>query len=120
MKMGMYDDEEMEGCYWEEGKTGAKIMKLIYTAFAKEDMWRRARISKYVLEQGHIPINPFMLMDYNLMDSITAEQMREMNNDLVTHCDELWIFSWADGVEREIDIAEEYHITIVDKRGLKL
>lgn len=82
--------------------------KLIFTAYSCKNFYQRARINKFVLGKQGIPINPFMLFDYYLMDSISKEKIRGANNSLVKRCDELWVFGEiADGVEQEISIAEK-------------
>lgn len=85
--------------------------KMIFTAYPKELMYRRADISKFVLgKYNAIPINPFLLFDYNLMDLGQERQIREANNKLVEYAEELWVFgdyTKADGVLREIGIAKK-------------
>ena len=82
-------------------------MKIIFTALSKKIFYHRGTISKYVLENEGIPINPFMNFDYYFYDSIEREKIREANNQLVKFCDELWVFGEvSDGIEREINIAE--------------
>ena len=88
-------------------------MKMIYIAFAKENMYMQWRLTKNVLNEGHIPINPFMLTDYYLADSVEEDLLRDMNNALVARCDEVWVFGKiSDGVEREIGIAEKEGIPV--------
>ena len=71
-------------------------------------------ISKYVLEQGKVPLNPFMIFDYFLLDSIERDLIREGNNNLVKRADELWVFgSVSDGVLAEIKIAKEMEKSIL-------
>jgi len=63
-------------------------------------------ISKYVLEQGYVPLNPFMVFDYFLLDTVDRDVVREANNNLVKRADEVWVFgSVSDGVLAEIKIA---------------
>jgi hypothetical protein len=64
-------------------------------------------ISKYVLENGGVPLNPFMIFDYFLLDCVGRDLVREGNNNLVKRCDELWVFgSVSNGVLAEIKIAK--------------
>jgi hypothetical protein len=64
-------------------------------------------ISKYVLEQGGVPLNPFMTFDYFMLDAVSRDVVREANNNLVRISDELWCFgSASDGVLIEIDSAK--------------
>lgn len=82
-------------------------MKIVFTALSKKIFYHRGTISKYVLENGNIPINPFMNFDYYFYESIDRDKIRNANNKLVGLCDELWIFgNISDGIEREIKIAE--------------
>lgn len=62
---------------------------LIYTAFSKHLFYYRMFISKFVLEKGGVPLNPFMIFDYFLLDSLDRNVVRESNNNLVKKCEEL-------------------------------
>jgi len=101
-------------------------MKLIYIAMEKELRFAKDFVTKFVVEKGHAPINPFD-PPYWLLDTVPRDKIREVCNYYAKRCDELWVFGEAtergirlsDGVEREIRIAEEnsklirYHI--IDK-----
>ena len=79
---------------------------LIYTAMSKHYFYYRMFISKYVLEQGGVPLNPFMIFDYFLLDSIDRKLVVEGNNNLVKRADAIWVFGpVSDGVLAEIIIA---------------
>lgn len=81
---------------------------LVYTAMSKHYFYYRMFISKYVLEQHKVPLNPFMIFDYFLLDTIDRDLVREGNNNLVKRADELWIFGpISNGVLAEIKIAKE-------------
>ncbi|MEN9649684.1 MAG: hypothetical protein RL094_651 [Candidatus Parcubacteria bacterium] len=93
------------------GLTGDK--PLVYTAMSKHLFYFRMFISKFVLEQGGIPLNPFMVFDYFLLDSIDRDIVREGNNNLVKRADEIWVFgSISDGVLAEIKIAQATKRTV--------
>lgn len=83
------------------------MKKLIYTAMSKKNFFQKWRVVKFVLEQGLTPLNPFMLFDYFLVDSIDHNLVRNSNNAIIERCDELWVFGEvADGVKREIKVAK--------------
>lgn len=64
-------------------------------------------ISKFVLEQNAVPLNPFMIFDYFLTDTVNRDVVREANNNIVMKADELWVFGdVSDGVLSEIKIAK--------------
>ena len=91
-----------------------KQKDLVFTAFSKHLFYYRMFISKYVLEQGKVPLNPFMIFDYFLLDSIERDLIREGNNNLVKRADELWVFgSVSDGVLAEIKIAKDMEKSIL-------
>lgn len=46
-------------------------------------------ISKFVLEEGGVPLNPFMVFDYFMLDTVPRDTVREANNNLVKRCDEI-------------------------------
>jgi len=83
-------------------------MKLIYPAYSKQLFYFRQHISKFVLENGCIPLNPFMIFEYFMLDTVDRDLVREANNNLVERVDELWVFGQiSDGVMAEIEIAKK-------------
>jgi hypothetical protein len=81
---------------------------LVYTAFSKHYFYYRMHISKFVLEHGKVPLNPFMVFDYFLLDTVERDLIRQANNSLVKRADELWVFGpVSNGVLVEILIAKE-------------
>lgn len=81
---------------------------LVYTAMSKHTFYYRMFVSKFVLEQGAVPLNPFMLFDYFLLDTVDRDLVRASNNTIVRRCDEVWVFGpVSNGVLAEIRIAKE-------------
>jgi len=81
---------------------------LIYTAMSKHLFYFRMLVSAYVLENGGVPLNPFMVFDYFLLDTVDRDLVREGNNNLVKRSDEIWVFGQvSNGVLAEIQIAHE-------------
>ena len=86
---------------------------LVYTAMSKHLFYYRMHISKFVIENHKVPLNPFMIFDYFLLDSVDRDLIREGNNNLVKRSDELWVFGTvSNGVLAEIKIAKEMNKTI--------
>lgn len=86
---------------------------LIYTAMSKYLFYFRMHISKYVIEKQKIPLNPFMIFEYFMLDSVNRDLIREANNNLIIRSDELWIFgSVSNGVLAEIKLAKEMNLKI--------
>ena len=82
--------------------------ELIYTAMSKHYFYYRMHISRYVLEQGKVPLNPFMLFDYFLLDSVDRDDVRDANNSVVLRSDEIWVFGpISNGVLSEILLAKK-------------
>lgn len=82
--------------------------KLIYTAFSKHYFYYRMFISRYVLEKGAVPLNPFMLFDYFLLDTVDRDMVRDANNSVVRRADEIWVFGpISNGVLAEILLARK-------------
>ncbi len=80
---------------------------LVYTAMSKHLFYFRMHISKFVLEQGKVPLNPFMIFEYFMLDTIDRNVVRQGNNTLVQKADEVWVFgSVSDGALAEIKIAK--------------
>lgn len=83
-------------------------MKIIYPAFSKKLFYFKAHISKFVLENDCVPLNPFMIHEYFLLDTIDRDKIRESNNTIVKKSDELWVFGEiSNGVSVEIDLAKK-------------
>lgn len=76
---------------------------IVFTALSKKYFYMRMLIVKYVLENGCVPISPFMSFDYYLADTVERNIVRNANNNLVAIADELWVFgSISNGVMAEI------------------
>ncbi len=81
---------------------------LVYTAMSKHYFYFRMHISKFVIERGGVPLNPFMITEYFLIDTIDRNDVRSVNNNLVRKSEEIWIFGpVSDGVLAEVKIAKE-------------
>ena len=83
-------------------------MKLVYTAFSKHYFYFRMQISKFVLDHNCVPLNPFMIHEYFMLDTVDRQKVRDSNNTLVIRCDEVWVFGpVSDGVLEEIRLAKK-------------
>jgi len=102
-----------------------KNMKLIYTAISKHYFYFRMHISKFVLEQDCVPLNPFMIFEYFMLDTINRNIIRNANDNLVKRADELWVFGpISDGVLAEIMLAKQMnkpikYFTIINSKEIK-
>jgi hypothetical protein len=100
-------------------------MKLIYIAFSKHLFYFRMHISKYVLENGGVPLNPFMIHEYFLLDTIDRDTIKISNDTLVERADELWVFGKiSDGVLAEINLAKDHdkyirYFEVINSRDIK-
>ncbi len=76
---------------------------MVYTAMSKKNFYMRQFVTKFVLDEGLVPLNPFMIFDYFLLDTVDRDVVRQGNNTLVMRSDELWVFGdISDGVQAEI------------------
>ena len=83
-------------------------MELVYPAYSKHNFYFRQHISRYVLEQDCVPLNPFMIFEYFMLDTVDRDLIRNANNNLVRRADQLWVFGEiSDGVLAEIKLAKE-------------
>ena len=83
--------------------------KLVYTAFSKHYFYYRMFISRFVLEKGCVPLNPFMIFDYFLLDTVDRDLVRDGNNSIVVRADEIWVFGpISNGVLAEILLAKQH------------
>ena len=86
---------------------------VVFTAMSKKYFYMRFFVTKFALEQGVVPINPFTSFDYFLLDAVERDTVRRANNTLVARADELWVFGdIADGVRAEIVQAWQRHKTV--------
>ena len=99
-------------------------MKIIFTAMSKHYFYFRQHISQFVLKQNCVPLNPFMLFEYFLLDTVDRDSIRNANNNLVKKSDELWVFGpISDGVLVEIKLAKSLdkpirYFKIVDSKEI--
>jgi hypothetical protein len=81
--------------------------RLIYIAMSNRNFYWRMHISKFVLDQGYVPLNPFMLFDYYLLHTVSKQLVREAINNLLSRCDEVWVFGRMSlGVKVQVGIAK--------------
>ena len=81
--------------------------KLIYCALSNRNFFWRQHVTKFVLDEGHVPICPFMLFDYYLLHTVPKETVREAINNLIVRCDEMWVFGKMSlGVKVQVGIAK--------------
>ena len=86
---------------------------VVFTSMSKKYFYMRLFVTKFALEQGAVPINPFASFDYFLLDAVERDTVRRANNTLVARADELWVFGdIADGVRVEIIQAWQQHKTV--------
>lgn len=86
---------------------------LIFAAMSKHLFYFRMFISKFILEQGGVPLNPFMTFDYFMLDTVDRDVVRHANNVLLERADQLWIFGpISDGVLAEIVQAKQQDKTV--------
>lgn len=84
-------------------------MKLIFAAHSKKLFYFRMHISKFILETGGVPLNPFMIHEYFMLDTVKRKLIRKSNDTLVERADELWVFGEiSDGVSAEIKVAKAH------------
>ncbi len=83
-------------------------MKLVYPAYSKLNFYFRQHISKFLLENNVVPLNPFMISDYFMLDTVDRDLVRAANNSLVKRIDEIWVFGQiSNGVLAEIILAKK-------------
>ncbi len=81
--------------------------QLIYCALSNKNFYWRAHITKFVLDEGHVPIVPAMMFDYYLLNTVPKETVRESFNNLIVRCDQMWVFgNLSLGVKVQIGIAK--------------
>ncbi len=94
----------MSNSFQHKALTLEKVDKpLVYTAMSKHLFYFREYISKFVFEQGGVPLNPFMISGYFMLDTVDRDVIRQANNVVVARSDQIWIFGpISDGVLAEV------------------
>ena len=64
---------------------------VVFTAHSAGSAYLRQRICAYVLNEGAIPINPWMVGGYFLYGLVDKDAVRRANNNLLMRSDELWV-----------------------------
>src|SRR4029077_17735855 len=81
--------------------------QLVYVGMSNRNFYWRQHVTKFVLDEGFVPITPFMLFDYYLLHTVPKETIREAFNNLIVRCDQMWIFgNMSLGVKVQIGIAK--------------
>lgn len=81
--------------------------RLVYCALSNRNFYWRQHVTKFVLDEGAVPIVPFMLFDYYLLHTVPKETVREAFNNLIVKCDEMWVFGTMSlGVKVQVGIAK--------------
>ena len=74
---------------------------------SNRNFYWRAHITKFVLDEGFVPICPFMLFDYYLLHTVPKDTVREAFNNLIVRCDQMWVFGGLSlGVKVQVGIAK--------------
>ena len=81
--------------------------RVVYTAQSKQYFYCRDAVCQFVFQRQAIPLNPFRMFDYFLSDRVERDDIRAANNEMISRCDEVWVFgdTLADGVLLEIALA---------------
>jgi hypothetical protein len=88
-------------------RTLRRPKRVVYIAMSNKNFHWRMHVTKFVLDEGCVPVNPFMLFDYYLMHTVNKETVREAMNNLLVKCDECWIFGRMSlGVKVQLGVAK--------------
>jgi len=80
---------------------------LVYVAMSNRNFFWRQQLTKYVLDDGRVPVTPFMLFDYYLLHTVPKDLVREAMNNLIARCDEMWVFGDLSlGLKVQVGIAK--------------
>lgn len=80
---------------------------LVYVAMSNRNFFWRQQLTKFVLDEGRVPVTPFMLFDYYLLHTVPKDSVREAMNNLIARCDEMWVFGELSlGLKVQVGIAK--------------
>lgn len=87
--------------------------KVIFVAMNGKYFRLRELITKFVFEQGSIPINCLMIFGYYLYDMVPRSMIIKGYKAIVPKCDELWTFGEiSDGIHDGMVIAKKNKVPI--------
>ena len=88
-------------------RTLRRPKRVVYVAMSNRNFHWRMHVTKFVLDEGSVPVNPFMLFDYYLLHTVNKDTVREAMNNLLVKCDECWVFGRMSlGVKVQVAIAK--------------
>jgi hypothetical protein len=83
---------------------------LVFVAMSNRSFFWRQQLTKFVLDEGRVPITPFMMFDYYLLHTVPKELVREAMNNLIARCEEMWVFGPLSlGLKVQVGIAKRMH-----------
>lgn len=82
--------------------------KVVFIAMSSKMFRLREWITKFVFDQGAIPVNCLMIYGYYLYDMVPRVRIIEAYKAVVVRCDEIWTFGdVSDGVRDAMAIARK-------------
>ncbi len=88
-------------------RTLRRPKRLVYVAMSNRNFFWRQQLTKYVLDEGRVPVTPFMLFDYYLLHTVPKDLVREAMNNLIARCEEMWVFGdMSLGLKVQVGIAK--------------
>lgn len=89
------------------------MKKVVYIAMNSKYFKFRESVSKFVFEQGAIPLNSLMVYGYYLYGMVPKDIVIEAYRTIVQKCDEVWAFGEiSDGVKEAMLIAKKKNMRI--------
>lgn len=114
-------EEDLQKARWYLNRMLLKARPLIYICSplrgdVERNIQKAIGFSRYVYSQGGIPLAPHVIFTAFLDDTIPEERAAgiSMGLELLTKCDELWVFSdkVSEGMEKEIGRAKELGLKV--------
>ena len=95
------EDKSLEKIHIKVSPTQSR--KVVFAAQSKQSFYCRNAVCEYIFNHDCIPVNPFRIFGYFLDDRVDRQLVRNGNNEMISRCDELWVFGQiSDGVLFEI------------------
>ncbi|MBL7100478.1 MAG: hypothetical protein ISS23_00825 [Nanoarchaeota archaeon] len=89
------------------------MSKVVFIAMNSKMFRLREWVTKFVFDQGAIPINCLMIYGYYLYDMVPRVKIIEAYKTIVPKCDELWVFGdISDGIRDGMIIARNNNLPI--------
>ncbi|HZJ99767.1 MAG TPA: DUF3310 domain-containing protein, partial [Tissierellaceae bacterium] len=92
-----------------------------YSGDIEKNIQVARQASRYVVNRGHVPITPHLLLPQFMSEESERDLVMEMNTSLLKKCDAVWFFGdvISRGMDYELTLASNIPIPVIDYTDLE-